>query len=462
MLMLNQTNCGEDCPSGFKNVMRDGTSETMVDGTKCLGVGFPHQWCCPADAPLPTCTWRGHRNSGICKPGCSEGEVLQQPSFLRTCFCTNTFFQVEVGTLETGCNFNHQSACCTESGSTFAYQQCKWVGGDAICSKAGGHADCPSDYPTFLVASSNAAGGQPSCDTGARSYCCKGSQPPAAFTDCKWHTQATGRVKGDKQCETSCPKDTVRLSMQHLGECTNGGGYDWGAYCCKGEPPKKLEPRDPTTSNVSDPFIYPQTIRHPLIRPALSQNQYSDFVALLKSYMKDPTCPNTSPHVDYFHGDPAVKRSLTSRQECSANNNFLRLVQWMSTLIVNPIFAMNSPAIITAWNTLVANVIDDGLLYLSLLRQRDLTNWDPIAMMTDVLLDAQSAGEGIREYQAAAPLICEIESTRKRDVSGLELLVRIAAFVAQLQLSLIMKNGTNILLLRLRLTMRLQWLTAVI
>lgn len=134
----------------------------------------------------------------------------------------------------------------------------------------------------------------------------------------------------------------------------------------------------------------------------------------------------------------------------------------MSTLIVNPIFAMNSPAIITAWNTLVANVIDDGLLYLSLLRQRDLTNWDPIAMMTDVLLDAQSAGEGIREYQAAAPLICEIESTRKRDVSGLELLVRIvAAFVAQLQLSLIMKNGTNILLLRPRLPMRLQWLTAV-
>ncbi|KAF2855740.1 glycoside hydrolase family 18 protein, partial [Plenodomus tracheiphilus IPT5] len=333
------TNCGENCPSGFKNVMRDGTSQTMVDDNKCLGVGSPHQFCCPADVPMPTCTWRGHRNSGICKGGCSEGEV-------------------QVGTIETACNFGYQTACCTESGSTYAYGQCKWVGGEAICSKAGGHADCPSDFPTFIVASSNAAGGQPTCDTGARSYCCK----------------------------------------------------------------------DPTTGNVSDPFISPQTIRHPLICPASSQNQYSDFVALLKAYMKDPTCPAASPHLDYFHGEPVLRRSLDSRQECSANNNFLRLAQWMSTLVVNPIIAMNSPAIINAWNTLVANVIDDGLLYLSLLKQRELTNWDPTAMMTDVLLDAQTAGEGMREYQAAAPLVCEIESSRrKRDVSGLELLVRVAA-----------------------------------
>jgi hypothetical protein len=163
------------------------------------------------------------------------------------------------------------------------------------------------------------------------------------------------------------------------------------------------------------------------------QNQYSDFLALVKAYMKDPTCPNTSSHMDYFHGDPPMKRSLTERQECSANNNFLRLVQWMSSLIVNQVVAMNSPAIISAWDTLVANVIDDGLLYLSLVRQHELTNWDPTAMMTDVLLDAQSAGEGMREYQAASPLVCEIvESSRKRDLSGLELLVCCKAPLAQL------------------------------
>jgi hypothetical protein len=38
--------------------------------------------------------------------------------------------------------------------------------------------------------------------------------------------------------------------MQKLDGCQAGPG-DSGAYCCKGEPPKKLEPRDPSTGNVS-------------------------------------------------------------------------------------------------------------------------------------------------------------------------------------------------------------------
>lgn len=43
-------------------------------------------------------------------------------------------------------------------------------------------------------------------------------------------------------------------------------------------------------------------------------------------------------------------------------------------------------------------------------------------MMTDVLLDAQSAREGMREYQAASPLVGEIvRSSRKQDLSSLEL-----------------------------------------
>lgn len=160
--------------------------------------------------------------------------------------------------------------------------------------------------------------------------------------------------------------------------------------------------------------------------------------------MKDPTCPNTSSDADYFNGNTPMKRSLTERQECSANNNFSRLVQWMSSLIVNQVIAMNSPAIISAWNTLVADVIDSGLLYLSLVKQRELTNWDPTAMMTDVLLDAQSAGEGIREYQAASPLVCEIiESSRKRDVPDNELLVCCKASPAQIQFMETIKSYAN-------------------
>lgn len=50
------SNCGQSCPAGFKNVMRDGTKETMVDGSGCAGAS-PHQWCCPSNYELPTCTW---------------------------------------------------------------------------------------------------------------------------------------------------------------------------------------------------------------------------------------------------------------------------------------------------------------------------------------------------------------------------------------------------------------------
>ena len=92
----------------------------------------------------------------------------------------------------------------------------------------------------------------------------------------------------------------------------------------------------------------------------------------------------------------------------------------------------------------MADVIDSGLLYLSLIKQREFTNWDPTAMMTDVLLDAQSTGEGIRECQAASPLVCEIiESSRKRDVSDNELLVCCEASPAQIQFMEIIRSYAN-------------------
>lgn len=146
----------------------------MVDGTACVDGQSPHQLCCPSDQPLPTCTWRGFRNSGACRPGCKDGEA-------------------EVGTLSVGCSSKHQSACCTVSAVTNAYANCKWVGSSGLCSKSGGHADCPSDYPKFIVASSAGAGGEQICSQGAKSYCCK-DPAPKEWTDCAWYTKGSFSV----------------------------------------------------------------------------------------------------------------------------------------------------------------------------------------------------------------------------------------------------------------------------
>jgi hypothetical protein len=156
------------------------------------------------------------------------------------------------------------------------------------------------------------------------------------------------------------------------------------------------------------------------------QIQYNDFVALLRAYMKDPTCPNDSRHYDYFH-DSFAKRSLAARQECSRNGNFMRLVNAMAVLITNAAIAIASPALTNAWNTIVADVINsDGLAFVSLLRQRDLTDWDAVAMMNDVLLDAEVAGEGLRDYQDDVTYVCEIfGQASKRDHGALDMLVSI-------------------------------------
>lgn len=92
--------CYDGCPSGFKAVPRDGYDEVMMDATVCHGDSAPNRgvsvFCCPSEHMMPTCAWRGHKNSGKCSPGCNDGEV-------------------EVGTLSLGCKKNYQSACCTWS-----------------------------------------------------------------------------------------------------------------------------------------------------------------------------------------------------------------------------------------------------------------------------------------------------------------------------------------------------------
>jgi len=142
--------------------------------------------------------------------------------------------------------------------------------------------------------------------------------------------------------------------------------------------------------------------------------------------MKDPTCPNDAKYYDYFHDDPVAKRSLMPRQdECAANGNFVRLVQWMARLLQNEAIAYQFTELTEIWDNVVAGSLDTGLEFGSLERQRELTHWDSLAFTNDVMLNIQDAGPGIREYQAASPLICEnFGSRRKRDLPGADIMVR--------------------------------------
>jgi chitinase len=183
-----------------------------------MGFG-PHKFCCPSDFKVPKCLWRGHRNSGACKPGCEKDEV-------------------EVGTLTVGCSSKHQSACCKDHDAVAAYGACKWFGSAPQCSKSGGRASCQEPYPHFIVQASAGAGGEQVCGQGAKSYCC-GAPPPSSFTECEWHKKATNVFGKEFICETSCPEGQIRLAM-HKGRCSMG----WEAYCCKGPPPRQdLVPR---------------------------------------------------------------------------------------------------------------------------------------------------------------------------------------------------------------------------
>ena len=310
------SNCNEGCPTGYKNVPRDGTKLMMTDETACLGLS-PHQFCCPADEEQPTCLWRGFKNSGACSPGCKSDEA-------------------EVGTLTVGCSSKHQSACCTSLPVVEAYADCKWVGSAGHCSKAGGHADCPSDYPNFIVAASAGAGGEQICDTGAKSYCCK-SPAPSQWTNCDWEKKATHYTKADIVCETSCTDDSIRISMQK-GDCSFG----WQAYCCKGAPPPVISPRDPSFGN----------------------GEYSEFSALIDEYMNNPTCP-----ADYLNGpagdlfsDPPMKRSeISIRQGAPCDSyEFAKLYNKVGTLLSQ--YYLVGASLIALWQVIIPTMTS-GLLF---------------------------------------------------------------------------------------------------
>ncbi|KAK0391598.1 hypothetical protein NLU13_1098 [Sarocladium strictum] len=282
------TSCFEGCPAGFKEVQRDGHKEIMMNREQCSQttsysqVGFV-RLCCPSDHKQPTCTWRGHRNSGNCKPGCNDDEV-------------------ELGSVQGGCKKNYQSACCTKSAVTEAYGECFWTD----CIEEDTAKNICGDR--FMASSPQGWGGQKYCKKGkTRSLCCS-EPPPAAFnTKCKWYAKV-GHLKGgglDALCEGACPDDHVLLARTLASfEGKREMCYGDSAFCCP-------DPKHPRRDDEYE-------------EDTLSQATAKQFKKLLEKYVDSPTCPretiNPIIHDDrsrgYGHGKRDISTVLSS-QTCT-------------------------------------------------------------------------------------------------------------------------------------------------
>lgn len=131
------TNCGEPCPTDSMPVPRNGsqTGEMMWDHTHCPDGKSSMTFCCPTCQRAPVCTWREHKNSGKCSPGCNKGEA-------------------EVWTLGIGC----------KTGSISAYQNCRWEGCQKVVNKD--QKMCDAEYSTLAFVAPCGFGGEGSCKNG--------------------------------------------------------------------------------------------------------------------------------------------------------------------------------------------------------------------------------------------------------------------------------------------------------
>jgi chitinase len=379
------TSCFEGCPSGFKEVQRDGHKEIMMDTSICFDeddkfsnhIGFA-RLCCPSENTLPTCTWRGHKNSGNCRPGCEDDEV-------------------EVGTLKTGCKKNHQSACCKSTSVTESYGECFW----SDCSKDA--ATICGQSLTLVTTSPNGWGGHKQCsgDYEARALCCN-DPPPAAFdTSCKWYPKV-GLHDDNKFCEGACPKDSVKLSLWLGFHWVKGSEYCYGynAFCCPD--PKQIVERD-------DEYEEDQ----------ISQQWAKQFRKLLEEYAEDPTCPrddlDLAFHDDRARGYDAKKRSLTVEsnqyevlhgraEPCTVTkwNNMLDLTVLMFTLNY-----VGFDVIRRYYNEYFADNYHPQLRYDNLTSFfEEYNHLDRRAHMEYVYINPESAGEGMWEIINSGSQLC--------------------------------------------------------
>ncbi|KAL0940480.1 glycosylhydrolase family 18-9 [Colletotrichum truncatum] len=386
--------CYQDCPAGFKTVQREGHKEIMLNSENCLAGGMD-KLCCPSDQPMPTCQWRGHRNSGVCKPGCNEGEV-------------------KVGSLRVGCNFSHQAACCTSEASTSAYGSCKWVGEAPTCNQ-----DCPSDYPNKIFSSKLAAGGEQPCISGTKHYCCQ-EPKPAAFSKCDWHKKGSPpRFEQEFICEDSCPSGQIKLATEVGGMYADNGCFGGArAYCC--EPPKPIVPR-----GDDDPF---------------GGKQNKEFQLLLEKYMENPTCPATilRPKLgDMFTNvkrslefEASQARTLQGRATNCEMDRYVRMIEFAVILLTKSEDLIGS--LQPVYDEIFAGAFDEDITAEKLRehykRNPDL---DPNAFMQYVFLNPKAAGPGLRRGARASELFCWLPTTSKRDENALSEIPRHPSAVAK-------------------------------
>ncbi|KAL4973055.1 carbohydrate-binding module family 18 [Aspergillus desertorum] len=285
-------NCGETCPTGFKEIPReDKTSQIMLDSTECLtGGGQTQTLCCPTSEDLPTCRWRGFHNNGKCKGGCNSDEA-------------------EVGTITSGCSSGYQSACCTITNSTQPWADCAWT------SSCESDDTCPSGYDQFVVGSRQGWGGRSSC-SGSKNYnyCCKSSIPDA-FTNCAW----TGHVvsfTNAEYCTDACPSGSIRIAEEEISVYMGGNKpgkadncyFGNEAYCCNG-----------TTTTI--------TTTPPRADPLEDATAY-EFHYYLGQWLADPVC---FANEDAEYSATFQRRATTSDQALVFTTLVQILAVWMTS-----------------------------------------------------------------------------------------------------------------------------------
>ncbi|KFA50333.1 hypothetical protein S40293_09933 [Stachybotrys chartarum IBT 40293] len=389
-LLCRWTSCFEGCPAGFKEVQRDGHREIMMERESCAPysrfnqIGFV-RLCCPSSSPLPTCTWRGHRNSGNCRPGCNADEV-------------------EVGSLQTGCRRAHQSACCTRTAVTRPYGDCIWT--DCVDNPQGA---CGA---RFLTQSPQGWGGHRHCRNGQmRALCCTDPLPAPFATDCKWYAKVGHLPENDVMnvCEGACPRDHVFLSRASSG---------WAAFAVEGS-------ETPCMGNAAFCCPDPQTIveRDDEYEEEHASAQYArQFRELLRDYMENPTCPRNELaldiHDDRARGYGGRKRSLVveankyevlrGRAEPCSETKWHDMLE-ISVLMFSVSYA-GFDVIRRYYNDYFADSFDSELRYENLVDFFALyPNLDERAHMEYLYYNPTMAGVGMRQMRFSSQQLCTID-----------------------------------------------------
>ncbi|PWY73016.1 glycoside hydrolase [Aspergillus heteromorphus CBS 117.55] len=369
-------NCGETCPSGFSEIVReDKKSQIMLDSTECLsGSKQTQTLCCPTSSELPTCRWRGFHNSGKCKGGCESDEA-------------------EVGTITAGCHSGYQSACCTITRSTEPWSECAWT------SKCESDETCPSGYDNFVVGSRQGWGGRKSC-SGKKNYnyCCKDLSAPDAFTNCEWKGHEV-EFPNQEYCTDACPSGSIRIAEEsidvmwgankraHTADCLFGNE----AYCCAGTTKVIVNPRGvtPTFNPAAEEFYY-----------------YFD------KFLSNPSCPA---NWDAEYSASFFKRSTSpSDVDLLFNEVLAQLVTWISSIIPPKEKTDIYTGLLKEYGFENTAPSPENLTHL-LYGMEDIWTGAPIydanTLMSQTMCDIYVARKGVDNLAVASDTLCELPTS---------------------------------------------------